>query len=474
MKSGVLTSPFVNKSTNVRLFRSIDLRRASFEILGWLVPATAARSAARLFLTPPPPRPLSARARALFASADDRFKVKLATDLGGTAETSSVSVTLWGHGPAVYMLHGWGGRGAQWVSFVEPLVRAGFTAVVLDAPGHGDSPAPRTSILHFAAALEAVVDSLGPAKSVIGHSLGGAASALAMKRGLGSETAVLIGTPADPADFFDAFLGWVGLPARLHTAIRTNVERQYGFKWADLAVSAPSNERDGASGVPALIVHDAGDAEVEYADADRIANRWRARRPRRPTASVTSGILRNADVVRRVVATGWPRSAGRSGPCYAESSRLACRRRPPVNRSDHGHHDAQGRDGGTIRAVADRVRDLGYIPHEMPGAQRTPSASPETRARSTRLFSRASTVVADAVPISQPYKLVSRELKPVDRRGSARRQDRRRWVLRDGRPLLGRDARPGHDHRRARHKHGAHMLAAARSSHAPVPTIFRG
>jgi pimeloyl-ACP methyl ester carboxylesterase len=302
MKSTVLTVPLANKSTNVRSFSHVDLRGTFFQILGWLSPAFAAGAAARLFLTPPSPRPLSAKARALFASADARVKVKLATDFGGTAETSSVNVALWGRGPAVYMLHGWGGRGAQWVSFVEPLVRAGFTAVVLDAPGHGDSPAPRTSMLHFAAALDAVVDSLGPAKGVIGHSFGGAASVLAMKQGLRSESAVLIGTPADPSEFFEVFLEGIGVPAQLHPPLRAHVERQYGFNWADLAVTAPSTETSGALGIPALIVHDIGDAEVDYANADRIANQW-------PGAEVvtTHGlghqrILRNGEVVRRVVA----------------------------------------------------------------------------------------------------------------------------------------------------------------------------
>jgi len=65
-----------------------------------------------------------------------------------------------------------------------------------------------------------------------------------------------------------------------------------------------------------------------------------------------------------------------------------------------------------IRAVADRVRDLGFIPHEMPGAQRTAICVTGNRGPlDPSLFTRFEGV-ADAVPISQPYKLVSRELKP--------------------------------------------------------------
>jgi 3-deoxy-7-phosphoheptulonate synthase len=65
-----------------------------------------------------------------------------------------------------------------------------------------------------------------------------------------------------------------------------------------------------------------------------------------------------------------------------------------------------------IRAVADRVRELGFIPHEMPGAQRTAICITGNKGPlDPSLFTRFEGV-ADAVPISQPYKLVSRELKP--------------------------------------------------------------
>jgi pimeloyl-ACP methyl ester carboxylesterase len=302
MKTNALTIPFVDKSTNVRLSPSLDARQACFQLLSRFAPRTSARIAARLFLTPPPPRALSPRARALFDKAHDRFTVKLETDLGGTAESSRIHVALWGRGPAVYLLHGWGGRGAQWISFIEPLVEAGFTAVVLDAPKHGDSPAPRTSILHFEAALAAVVDGVAPARAVVGHSLGGAACALALRRGLASDRAVLIGAPADPAEFFDVFLGRIGIPERLHAIIRANVERDYGFGWEDLAVRAPESAPTTTHAVPALVVHDSGDAEVDYGDAGRIADAW-------PGAEVmtTHGlghqrILRDRNVVRRVIA----------------------------------------------------------------------------------------------------------------------------------------------------------------------------
>src|SRR5882762_4967010 len=118
MKANALTVSLDHKSTNVRLFRASDLRQNALQMLSLVAPHLAAGWAAKKFLTPPPPRPLSPKARALLCSADDRFTVQLDTNLGGTHDTSPIQVSLWGRGPAVYMLHGWGGRATQWASFV--------------------------------------------------------------------------------------------------------------------------------------------------------------------------------------------------------------------------------------------------------------------------------------------------------------------------------------------------------------------
>jgi 3-deoxy-7-phosphoheptulonate synthase len=65
-----------------------------------------------------------------------------------------------------------------------------------------------------------------------------------------------------------------------------------------------------------------------------------------------------------------------------------------------------------ILAVTERVRELGYTPHEMPGAQRTAICITGNKGPlDPSLFTRFDGVI-DAVPVSQPYKLVSRELKP--------------------------------------------------------------
>jgi 3-deoxy-7-phosphoheptulonate synthase len=72
----------------------------------------------------------------------------------------------------------------------------------------------------------------------------------------------------------------------------------------------------------------------------------------------------------------------------------------------------QGASQSDVDAVCDRVRQLGFVPHPIPGSIRvaigiTGNSGPLDPA----LFSRHPQV-AEAVPVSRPWKLVSREVKP--------------------------------------------------------------
>ncbi|HEX5771250.1 MAG TPA: alpha/beta hydrolase, partial [Nocardioidaceae bacterium] len=91
-----------------------------------LAPRVGARVATRLWLTLPPP----ARGGEL-PPGGEPFEV--------SSQRSRVRGRVWGDGPVVYLVHGWGGRASQFAAFVEPLVAAGHTVVAFDGLSHGDS-----------------------------------------------------------------------------------------------------------------------------------------------------------------------------------------------------------------------------------------------------------------------------------------------------------------------------------------------
>ncbi len=221
-------APAPENSTNVRVigWRGRALR-LGFRALSVVVPPLAASLATRRFLTPARGIP-SETARRVLAEA---------TAFAVPSAWGRVPGWRWGCGPAVYLLHGWGGRGSQLGAFVGPLVSAGFTVVACDGPGHGESESRESSLLHLSGALRAVVAHAGPARAVIAHSLGGPACALAMRQGLAAERLVFVGAPADPGRYFHWFLIQLGVSARVGTAMKQALERRFGFRWADVAVA---------------------------------------------------------------------------------------------------------------------------------------------------------------------------------------------------------------------------------------------
>src|SRR5512141_858724 len=68
-----------------------------------------------------------------------------------------LAVTTWGNaGPAVLLMHGWGGARAQMTGFVDPLLFAGYRVVAYDQPAHGESDGKMTNILEIAPTMDLV------------------------------------------------------------------------------------------------------------------------------------------------------------------------------------------------------------------------------------------------------------------------------------------------------------------------------
>src|SRR6476619_6341203 len=75
-----------------------------------------------------------------------------------------------------------------------------------------------------------------------------------------------------------------------------------------------------------------------------------------------------------------------------------------------------------VETVCQRIREVGFVPHQIPGAMRTAiGITGNQGAISPELFQHLPGV-AECVPVSKPYKLVSRETKPentvIDVRGA--------------------------------------------------------
>lgn len=263
------------------------LVRTAFRTVGSVAPGVAARWAETIFCSPPRHKPRASEEA--FLSTGERRTVR--------SENLDLAVWSWGKGPRIILTHGWGSRAGRFSTLAGALVRNGFSVVLFDGPAHGASKGRLASLPQFSQALRDVVETVGPAQGLVGHSLGGAAVSLALRRGVRAERVVLLAPPADVVVFSHAFAEHLRLPPRAHEVMRDNLETRLQFKWEELHV--PSLVQ-GLS-CPALIVHDRDDADVPYSHGEEVAQAWPGSELFGTTGLGHRALLRDPTVVSRVV-----------------------------------------------------------------------------------------------------------------------------------------------------------------------------
>lgn len=188
----------------------------------------------------------------------------------------SIVAEVWGEGPTVYLVHGWGGWRGQLGAFVAPLVDAGFRVVGFDAPGHGDSDPGvmgpgRGTLVEVVEALEVVGQEFGEAAGIVAHSMGCTAASMAVRKSLPAASLVLVAPNHDFDEITRDFARVLGLSERtrrlLHDAIRDFTQRP---------ISDFDLEPQGADGrLPdTLILHDRLDKETPYEVSVGLAGSW--------------------------------------------------------------------------------------------------------------------------------------------------------------------------------------------------------
>jgi len=249
----------VRKSTTDRT------RRVAARLIERMLPAAGAALAERLWFTVP-----------TVSTDRNGSPAPIGRPFAVTVGGRSVRGQSWGDGRVVYLVHGWGGWGGQLVAFVQPLVEAGYRVVTFDSLSHGESDPGalgrrRSTLVELADVLAAVVEEHGQPAGIVAHSLGGTATALALRAGLKADRVVLVAPMADPAPYLAAFVRGLGFGRRVLRHTQRLVERRAGLALADIDVPRVAAEVDTP---PVLVVHDRDDKEVAWSDGSAIAGTW--------------------------------------------------------------------------------------------------------------------------------------------------------------------------------------------------------
>ncbi|HRQ64269.1 MAG TPA: alpha/beta fold hydrolase [Xanthomonadaceae bacterium] len=265
---------------------ALSTLRTTNRLIGGIAPAFAAHVARGLLLKPHFTQvPLKWEAEALAQAEPITFRFGL-------------PALRWGEsGPVVLMMHGWGGRGAQFHLLAETLAARGFQAIALDGPAHGRSKGGIAHPLSFAEALLEAASELRDVRAAVGHSMGGASMLFALVEGLAVERAVAIAAASSMRGVLQRYARTLALPEAAARRFIQGYEQVVGRPADSLDIASMGH----ALRAEGLIVHDRDDCEVPHAESQRIAAAWRGARQLTTQGLGHNRVLRDAAVIAEIV-----------------------------------------------------------------------------------------------------------------------------------------------------------------------------
>ncbi len=189
-----------------------------------------------------------------------------------------LAVTSWGDsGPAVLLMHGWGGARTQMTGFVAPLLSAGYRVVAYDQPAHGESDGKMTNLIEIAPTMSLVMKREGEFDAVIAHSFGTLITSYALVN--------LNFPPPSKLIYFGAFNRLLeslprfqvlaNLPDEVMDGLNAAISENFGKDVLDAIVNETLVPQ---INIPALMFHDTADNVTPVEDSRAIARVWKSAR----------------------------------------------------------------------------------------------------------------------------------------------------------------------------------------------------
>ncbi len=271
------------KSTTVRIIK-IAARLSSV-----VAPPLAVRLLERLFTMPLEYR-APARETEWMSSAERTY---LQFD-----NQRRIPIYTWGDaGPTALLVHGWAGRAGQMAVYAAPLVEAGYRVVAFDAPAHGNADGRFSALPELALAIERIATEIGPIRAIVAHSMGTAATTLALSRGVPAERLVYLAPPEELSRFLTRLSQFMGFSDEIAPRVQKRLERRYGVPLEEArgSVLAPNLT------VPLLVIHDHEDRDVPIEEGRRLVNAWPGAKLIETHGLGHTRIIRRARIVKTAI-----------------------------------------------------------------------------------------------------------------------------------------------------------------------------
>ncbi len=173
----------------------------------------------------------------------------------------------------ILLVHGWESNASRWEEFLPYLQKSGSSIVAVDAPGHGLSGGKEFNIPRYAEFIDIVVRQHKPS-TIIGHSLGGAASIYYQStfKNPYTKKLVLLGAPSDMEILIRNYAKLLSLNSKMVKLLES-----YFFNRFKIKLNEFSGKIFGQNiSVSGIIAHDIADDVVLFEEARKIASGWKA------------------------------------------------------------------------------------------------------------------------------------------------------------------------------------------------------
>jgi len=271
---------------------AIGYYKTKFKTLALLSPRKAAEAAFVLFCTPYSGKPKREVPAAFHKATPVHFILDQQTVRGWKWQSQHPN------GKKVLIAHGFDSCSYKFDKYVPALLHEGFEVLAFDAPGHGTSDGKLLNVLIYRNMLWEVNKQFGPLYSIMAHSIGGLAAALAAEQLPGLSKLVLIAPATETSSAVTDFAKLVGLSPEVKKELEEVI-----IHLGQLPISYYSVSRVIPNiSTPTLWLHDEDDRICPYSDVKPVQEA----NPPHTRFSITKGlghnkIYRDAKVMKEII-----------------------------------------------------------------------------------------------------------------------------------------------------------------------------
>ena len=245
------------------------MNQALIKIIGNLInfisyplPNYAAKQAVKIFSTP----------RKGKLNIEETNYLKTASQETIIYEDVAIKTYSWsGTKSTILLVHGWESNAFRWKDLIEILKIEDYNIIALDAPAHGNSGSKIFNAILYSECINMVIKQFKPSV-VIGHSIGGTASALAINNHkLSIDKLILLGAPSNFDEVIDNYIKIMGYNKRVIKAINEHYLKYFGY-YPEFYTVENFTKHITAEG---LIIHDKKDRIISCKDALHISKHYK-------------------------------------------------------------------------------------------------------------------------------------------------------------------------------------------------------